>query len=482
MAFGGDAGEAVVADDAFVDFEPEALDQRHRALAVADRLAMRVGVHQPAERGAVVRQFGDGIGHQHHRHRVEQHRGRTRELAVGLERATLERELADLGRDQEQAAAELFDLGPDALDLGEVGAGVVEQRHLAPGQRGIALLDDRQRVGKVEVERFDRRRAGGGERHGEAIGDALRERWVDVDEVGKDARADRFDRDLAQFKHQSRGDMRLFDVGLRAVEHPRLAEVIGEAFGADAKLLRGVVALVVDRRGDEAAAAFARAAILADFAERIGLVIGAALGDEGLHLAVAGEVAERAARLVDRDLVEIGGAKAAVLRVEVGEQAALKQRVVGEIDPRRDVGGEEGDLLGLGEEIVDVAVEREAADDPGREHFLGDQLGRVEHVVGQACREFLVEALDREFPHREVAVVDRLEQVAAVEIGVGAGDLDGLVPAGRLQPEHGLPQEFDEARLARLIDQAEGVDSEALHRAERARQGAVAHRPHDHVG
>ena len=68
-----------------------------------------------------------------------------------------------------------------------------------------------------------------------------------------------------------------------------------------------------------------------------------------------------------------------------------------------------------------------------------------------------------------------------MEIGVGTVDFDGLVPHHRLQALLGLPVEFDEARLALGVDQAEGVDAEAFHRAERARDRAVRHHPHDHV-
>ena len=51
------------------------------------------------------------------------------------------------------------------------------------------------------------------------------------------------------------------------------------------------------------------------------------------------------------------------LRVEVGKVAALQQRIVAEIDARNDVAGAEGDLLGLGEEIIDATVEHQPAHD-----------------------------------------------------------------------------------------------------------------------
>jgi hypothetical protein len=77
--------------------------------------------------------------------------------------------------------------------------------------------------------------------------------------------------------------------------------------------------------------------------------------------------------------------------------------------------------------------------------------------------------------------LDRVPQVAAVEVRVGAVDLDRLVPHHRLEPSLRLPVELHEGRLALGVDEPEGVDAEALHDAERPRDGPVRHDPHDHV-
>ena len=68
-----------------------------------------------------------------------------------------------------------------------------------------------------------------------------------------------------------------------------------------------------------------------------------------------------------------------------------------------------------------------------------------------------------------------------MEVRIGAIDLDRLVPDDRLQPELRLPVEFDEGRFVLGVDQTERVDAETFHEAERARNGAVRHHPHDHV-
>ena len=107
------------------------------------------------------------------------------------------------------------------------------------------------------------------------------------------------------------------------------------------------------------------------------------------------------------------------------------------VDAGHDVLRAEGDLLGLGEEIVDIGIERQRADDLDRDLFLGDDLGRVEHVEFELFGEFLVEHLDAEVPLRIVARVDRVPHVAAMEVGVHPVDLERLVP-DRLQPSEGF--------------------------------------------
>ena len=60
--------------------------------------------------------------------------------------------------------------------------------------------------------------------------------------------------------------------------------------------------------------------------------------------------------------VKFGPPEALELGVEVGEVAALEERVVGEVDAGDDVLGAERHLLGLGEEVVDHPVEHEPTD------------------------------------------------------------------------------------------------------------------------
>ena len=85
-------------------------------------------------------------------------------------------------------------------------------------------------------------------------------------------------------------------------------------------------------------------------------------------------------RRVDRDLVEVRPAEPRDLRVDVRVDAAGEQRIVREVDAGHDVRDAERHLLGLGEEVVGIAVQHQPADRNDRHELLGHDLRRVEHV------------------------------------------------------------------------------------------------------
>ena len=159
-----------------------------------------------------------------------------------------------------------------------------------------------------------------------------------------------------------------------------------------------------------------------------------------------------------------------------------QQRVVGEVDARDDVGGAERHLLGFGEEVVRVAVQHHAADHSHRHQFFRHDLGGVEDVEAEGLGLLLGEHLNAEFVFGVRAGLDAFPQVAPVVVRVGAGNLHRLVPHQRMGAGLGVPVKLDEHRFARRVDQPEGVHAEALHGGVAARNGAVAHLPHQHVG
>jgi hypothetical protein len=133
------------------------------------------------------------------------------------------------------------------------------------------------------------------------------------------------------------------------------------------------------------------------------------------HVPVLLEGVERALGRIDRDVGEVRAPEPLQLRVEVREVPPLQQRVVREVDPRHDVLRAERHLLRLGEEVVDAPVQDQPADRLHRHLFLGDDLGRVEHIEGEPLGERLVEELQAQLPFGVIAQPDGVPQVPAVE-------------------------------------------------------------------
>ena len=102
------------------------------------------------------------------------------------------------------------------------------------------------------------------------------------------------------------------------------------------------------------------------FTPAVGFGVGPALRIAHGHVAILLEMRERTARCVDRDVREIRSAEPFDLCIEIREVPALQQRIVAEVDSRRDVLRHERDLLGLGEEVVDHAIEYQSADNANR--------------------------------------------------------------------------------------------------------------------
>jgi hypothetical protein len=160
--------------------------------------------------------------------------------------------------------------------------------------------------------------------------------------------------------------------------------------------------------------------------------------------------------------VEVGAAQPRDLRVDVGVDPPSQQRIVAEVDARHHMSRAEGHLLGLGEEVVGIAIEDEPADRHQRHQFLGNDFGGVEHIEAELLGLLLGEDLQAQFPLGVLTGFDGLPQVASVEIGVGAADLHGLVPHQRVGAQRGPPMELDEHRFTVCIDEPESVHAEAL--------------------
>ena len=309
----------------------------------------------------------------------------------------------------------------------------------------------------------------------EAVADPPGEIGVDVHEAAHHALDHAGHLHLAELERVGVDDVVLLDVGHAVPEQGRLGVRVVRTALADLRSLHDprhvdVAALLVG--GEERAAA----------ADAVGQVRRAALVHGLLREAVAEVVVHRGVGPVDRDLVEVRAAEAGELGVEVAEQAGLHQRVVDDLDAAHQVADVERHLLDLGEEVARAAVEGHPPDRLDRHQLLGDELGGVEQVD---ALEVLVlgvgHHLHAELPLGEGAGDDGVVEVAAVEVGVDAVERERLLPHQAVHAEHRLPVELHQRRLAGVVDEAEGVDAEALHHPVRARDGPVGHRPHQHV-
>ena len=431
-------------------------------------------VAHEVDRGRFTRErLGTLLGHDHS-DRVEHHRRRARELAIhGQFLAVRKRHTANLRRDDLDVGACTRGGLAHGFDRGAIGTVRDQDADRAALQRVLHLADDLQRRRKRHID--DRRGCLGCRRqrvHRKAVGDALCERLVDMTQVSDDGLAHMQGADLRQLERERCSDVRLFWPGLAAEEQPRLAVVIGERLRAHP----ATCAVLADR-----CAAETRCGVLArrSRVERAGFVVHAPLRHLHLHVPVALLVGEWTFGRVDRQLVEVRRAQTRKLRVEIREQATLQQRIVGEVDARYQMRRAERDLLGLGEKIVRPAIQYHAADQGQRHEFFGNQLGRVQVIERECGGLFLGEQLPREFPLRKLPGLDRLKKVAPMEILIGAGQLYGLVPQRRLQTQLRPPVKLHECGFAVRIEQAEAVDAEAFHHAQRTRNPAIGHSPHN---
>jgi hypothetical protein len=282
--------------------------------------------------------------------------------------------------------------------------------------------------------------------------------------------------ELAELEPERLDDVPLLRPGLAVPEERGLAEVVEELLAPLPHPLPFERLRVRDEAAHRAAGLERTAA-----ADRVRVVGGLARIDGLPHEPVALIVVERRHRPVDRDLVEVGAAEARELGVGVREQAPLQQRIVREVDTGHHVAGMECHLLGLREEAIRVPVQGQPTDALHRDQLLGHDLGRVEQVEVERVLVGFRNDLQAELPLRVGARFDGLPEIAAVEVGILAGDLERLVPEHGVEAQERLPVELHEPRGPLGVDQLEGVDAEALHHPEAPRDGAVGHRPHDHV-
>ncbi len=280
--------------------------------------------------------------------------------------------------------------------------------------------------------------------------------------------------------------MRLFACRSASCQNSaRLAVVVGEQFGAHAQLVAALVG--VGRACDAVTnpvAGHSRGRPLRLL--RRGCSARSWRGPSG-HASASGRRAGNCANGHFGALIGIWW-KLAVpsrdfLRVEIGEQPPLQQRIVGEIDARHDIGRAEGHLLGLGEEIVRVAVQHHRARPCRTRHdLLGDQLGRVEHVIGLRVRR-----MPGRTPARPAPIPGR-RRWRSPRAGRGGGSRCRRPAASAprptrvdCMPSFGFQWNLTKVTLPLALTSWKVWMPKPFDHAQRARDGAVGHRPHQHV-
>ena len=169
--------------------------------------------------------------------------------------------------------------------------------------------------------------------------------------------------------------------------------------------------------------------------------VGAVVAIDG-HDAIALIRVEGAEGLVHGDLLVVD-AQAVALGVRVGEEAGLEDRVGGGFDAGDHVGGGESDLFDLGEVVLAVAIQGEFAKAAEGHLLLRPDLGDVEDVPAEFLGLFRGEHLEVAGPGRGVAVLDTVEEILGVPVGVCGGHVAGFGVGEGLATLIGLAMDLD---------------------------------------
>lgn len=154
-------------------------------------------------------------------------------------------------------------------------------------------------------------------------------------------------------------------------------------------------------------------------------------------------------------------------------------------------------MLGLSKVVPGVAVKRHLAKGRDGNVFLRHDLGGVENIKAEAELISLIHdlhtklqaksaytrilgglmGLDAYLPLGEPTLLNRLEQILAVEVGVLTGSDLSLLPGETSLALKGLPVELDELGGTIVSDKTEGVHAETVHVAEGPDDAVLSHGP-----
>ena len=199
--------------------------------------------------------------------------------------------------------------------------------------------------------------------------------------------------------------------------------------------------------------------------------VGAVVAVDG-HDAVALVGVEGAQGCIDGNLLVVDAESVAV-GVRVGEESGLQDWVGGGLDARDHVGGGKGHLLDFGKVIFGIAVEGEAAERAEGYFALGPDLREVEDVpaefLGVARREDLYVA----GPGGVVALLDRVEKVLGMPVGILGSHFRGFFVVEGFAALVGLAVDLNIVEGAIRLGKFVGMAGVAIHITIRVRRTTV---------
>ena len=198
------------------------------------------------------------------------------------------------------------------------------------------------------------------------------------------------------------------------------------------------------------------------------------------HNAVTLIGVERPERLVDGDLL-IVDSEAVAVGVRVGEKTRLQDRIGRRFDTGNHVRWRKGDLLDLGKVVFGVLVESKFAKGSQGHFFLRPDLGEVEYVPSEVFGFLGAENLEVAGPGWVVAVLNGVEQVLRVPVGIFCRHLPGFVVVKGFTALVGLAVDLDVVETAIGLGEFVRVARVAVHVAVRIRSATVGEELHDLV-
>lgn len=218
--------------------------------------------------------------------------------------------------------------------------------------------------------------------------------------------------------------------------------------------------------------------LVADGTEGRGVVGVGTVVAVNVHVTITVSGVEGAERAVHRDLFVVA-AQTVTVGIGVGEEAGLQHGVGGGLNTGNHVGRREGSLLDLGEVVLRVLVQGEAAKATQWNLALRPHLGQVEDIPTELLGLLGAEDLHVTGPGGVLAALNCVEQILGVPVGVLGSQAGGLLVVEGLVSLVGLEMDLNVVESAVRLDPLVGVAGVAVHVAVGVRRTTVTEEVHD---